>query len=322
MNRGGLAYCAIVPTPFTRSIAVTLSLALLATSSGVAFADDDTPRKPGIADGHLRQDGLGIELGAIVQAGRTEYASNNLGLAPMSQGLILRDRNGMSARMVIGLLIAVAGALGSSGVKSQSSRTYVQGDYIVTETTTTYYTEEEKRQMRENNAKAVAGVFSTKYSDMELQLYSRDRFGLGDSSGYKVNFLIGAGDKYALETGFGFGVVDSVVNNAGMPVKLTYKYLGMPFRASTVVKNAVRVGITYEWNWLKYGVEDEERQLHLPTDSDGNPGTMMEASVTSHPWHLDFSTVLFKRISLGGGITAQEIQKPRVGYYLQAGVMF
>jgi hypothetical protein len=324
MVTGRPAYCAIVTNPFSRCVALTLSLALLATSSGVAFADDDDgpTHKTGLFDGNLRQDGLGIEVGAIVQSGRTEFASNNLGLSPMSQGLVLRDRNGMSARMVIGLLIAVAGALGSSGVKSQSSRSYVQGDYVVTETTTTYYSEEEKRQMRENNAKAVAGVFSTKYSDMELQLYSKDRFGLGESSGYKVNFYIGAGDKFAFESGFGFGVVDSVVNNTGAPVKLTYKYLGMPFRVSTVYKNAVRIGLTYEWNWLKYGVEDTDRQLHTPVDSMGNPGPMEEARVTSHPWHLDLSTVMLKRVSLAGGITAQQIQKPNLGFFLQAGVMF
>ena len=298
------AYCVLVQTPFSRLIATAVSLGLLATTASA-----------GPLDGKLQQDGLGIEVGAIVQGGRTEYASNNLGLNPVSQGLILRDRNGMSARMVIGLLIAVAGALGSSGVKSQTSRSYVQGDYIVTETTTTYYTEEEKRQMRENNAKAVAGVFSTKYSDMELQLYSRDRFGMGDSSGYKINFLIGAGDKYAFESGFGFGVVDSIVDHEGTPTKLTYKYLGMPFRLSGV-KGPVRIGLTYEWNWLKYGTDSAERQIHLD-----DKGASI-ASVTSHPWHLDVSTVAFKKISLMGGITAQELRKPHVGYFLQAGVMF
>jgi hypothetical protein len=301
---------------------VTLSMALLAASSGVAFADSDTPRKARLFDGRLRQDGLGIEIGAIVQSGRTEFASNNLGLAPMSQGLILRDRNGLSSRMVIGLLIAVAGAMAASGPKSTSSRSYVSGNYIVTETTTTYYSEEEKRQMRENTSKAIGNVFASKYSDMELQLYSRDRFGFGDTSGYKLNFFIGSGDNIAFETGFGFGKVDSIVDNAGTPAKLHYKYLGMPFRISGVYKKAVRIGLTYEWNWLKYGIEDTERVLSLPMDSMGNPGTMMEAKVTSHPWHLDLSTVVLNRVTLMGGVTAQEIQKPRVGYYVQAGVMF
>ena len=269
----------------------------------------------GPLDGKLAQDGLGIEVGAIVSAGRTEFASNNLGLAPMSQGLVLRDRNGMSSRMVIGLLIAIGGALDASGPKSVESKSYVSGDYIITETTTTYYSEAEKAQMRENTSQAVSGIFSTRYSDMELAVYSKDRFGFGDSSGYKVNFLVGAGTKYAFESGLGFGTVDSIVDAAGTPTKLTYKYFGMPFRFSTVIGPA-RLGLTYEWNWLKYGTSTEDRQLHM--DDHGNS----VAQTTSHPWHLDLSTVAFKRIALMGGVTMQQIRKPEFGYYLQAGVMF
>ncbi|MBL9016181.1 MAG: hypothetical protein JNL83_18480 [Myxococcales bacterium] len=306
-----------MPTPFSRLVAVTLSFALAGgAASRPAFADDDKPRKSGVLDGHLRQDGLGIELGAIMQGGRTEFASNNLGLSPASQGIVLRDRNGMTARMVIGLLIAVGGAMAASGPKSVSSRSYVSGNYIVTETTTTYYSEEEKRQMRENTSKAIGSVFASKYSDMELHLYSRDRFGFGDTSGYKLNFYIGSGTKVAFETGFGFGKVNSIVDNAGVPTKLSYKYLGMPFRLSSV-RGPLRLALTYEWNWYKYGVEDVDRQVHL--DMMGNA----VADVTSHPWHFDVSTVAFKRVSLMGGVTMQEIQKPKnVGYFLQAGVMF
>jgi len=318
MGSESASYCRIVPTPFSRLVAVTLSFALLGgTTSRLAFADDDDePRKTGVLDGHLRQDGLGIELGAIMQGGRTEFASNNLGLSPASQGIVLRDRNGMSARMVIGLLIAVAGAMAQSGPKSQTSETHREGDYLVTTTTTTYYTEEEKRQMRENTSKAIGSVFASKYSDMELHLYSRDLFGMGDTSGYKVNFYIGSGDKVAFEAGFGFGKVNSVVDYAGVPTTLTYKYLGMPLRVSGV-KGPVRIALTYEWNWLKYGVEDVDRQLHM--DMAGK----QIADVSSHPWHFDLSTVAFKRVELTGGITMQEIQKPKnAGYFLQAGVMF
>ncbi len=293
-----------MPRFVPRLVALTLSLGLL------------SPAVASPLDGKLRQDGLGIEVGAIVQAGRSEYASNTLGLSPSAQGLVLRDRNGMSARMVIGLLIAVAGALAQSGPKSVERKSYVSGDYIVTETKTTYYSEEEKAQMRENTSKSIDGVFSTKYSDMELQLYSRDRFGFGDASGYKINFMVGAGDSIAFETGFGFGTVDSMVDVAGVPTKLTYKYLGMPFRVSKAA-GPVRIGLTYEWNWLKYGVEDEERQLHM--DDKMN----QVAAVTSHPWHLDLSTVAFGRITLMAGATTQEIKKPtKLGYFLQAGVMF
>ena len=295
----------VVPRTVSRLVALTLSLGLLSATAAASPLD-----------GKLRQDGLGIEVGAIMQGGRSEYASNNLGLNPTAQGLILRDRNGMSSRMVIGLLIALAGAAAQSGPKSVESKSHVSGDYIITETTTTYYSEAEKAQMREATSKSIDGVFSTKYSDMELQLYSRDRFGFGDASGYKINFMIGAGDSIAFEGGFGFGKVESMVDVAGVPTKLTYKYLGMPFRLSKAA-GPVRVGLTYEWNWLKYGIADSDRQLHM--DDKMN----QVADVTSHPWHLDLSTVAFKRVSLMVGATAQEIKKPtKLGYFLQAGVMF
>lgn len=295
----------VVPRTVSRLVALTLSLGLTATTAAA-----------GPLDGKLRQDGLGIEIGAIMQSGRNEYASNTLGLSPTAQGLVLRDRNGTSSRMVIGLLIAIAGALAQSGPKSVESKSYVSGNYLVTETTTTYYSEAEKAQMRENTSKSIDGVFATKYSDMELQLYSRDRFGFGDASGYKINFMIGAGDSLAFEGGFGFGKVESMVDVAGVPTRLTYNYLGMPFRLSKAA-GPVRVGLTYEWNWLKYGVEDADRQLHM--DDKMN----QVAQVTSHPWHLDLSTVAFKRVTLMVGATAQEIKKPtQLGYFLQAGVMF
>lgn len=50
--------------------------------------------------------------------------------------------------MVIGLVIAIAGAVAKSGPKSVESKSYVSGDYLVTETTTTYYSEAEKAEMR------------------------------------------------------------------------------------------------------------------------------------------------------------------------------
>lgn len=290
-------------------------LRLAAASLVLALAGQTASADP-IFDGKLQQDGLGIELGAIVQAGRTEFASNNLGLNPSAQGLVLRDRNGLSSRMVIGFLIAVAGALAQSGPKSVESKSYVSGDYLVTETTTTYYSEAEKAEMRAATAKSIDGVFSTRYSDMEIQLYSKDRFGFGDASGYKANFMVGSGDSIALETGFGFGLVDSVVDVGGTPTTLRWKYLGMPLRASAVA-GPVRVALTYEWNWLKYGIQKQDRDLHM------NETGQQVAAVTSHPWHLDVSTVAMHRITIGAGVTAQEVKKPtHLGYFVQAGVMF
>ncbi len=291
-----------------RTIAsLILSVGLL--SPGLASAG------PKLFDGRLSQDGLGIEVGAIVQGGQTEFASNNLGLAPLSQGLVLRDRNGTSSRMVIGLVLAIASAMAQSGPKSVESKSYVSGDYVVTETTTTYYSEEEKAEMRESTNRAMDGIFSTKFSEMELQLYSRDRFGLGDTSGYKINFMLGAGKSFAFETGFGFGKVDSIVDANGTPARLEYKYAGMPFRVSKVA-GPVRIALTYEWNLYKYGIENTERQLSMTESGE------LFAATTSNPWHLDLSTVVLGRLALTAGATTQELRKPEVGYYLQAGLMF
>ncbi len=288
-----------------RVAALSLALSLSLTSG--AFASP--------LDGKLAQDGLGIEVGAIVQGGRSEFASNDAGLSPSSQGIVIRDRNGLSSRMVIGLLIAVAGAMAQVSPKSVESKSYVSGDYVVTETTTTYYSEAEKAQMREQTSKSIDGVFSTKFSDMELQLYSRDHFGVGESSGYKTNFYVGSGESIALESGFGFGVVDSIVDAGGTPTTVTYKYFGMPFRAS-VVAGPLRLALSYEWNWLKYGVPRADRLVHM--DERGNA----VVRTVSHPWHFDVSSIALGRVSLTAGVTAQQIRKTDYGYYLQAGVMF
>jgi hypothetical protein len=186
----------------------------------------------------------------------------------------------------------------------------------VTETTTTYYSEAEKAAIRANTSKAIGGLFSTPYSDMELHLFSRDRFGRGDASGYHVNFLAGDGTTVAVESGFGFGQVDSVVDDHGMPAHVRWKYLGMPLRVSGVI-GRVRVAMTYEWNWLKYGASHEERRIHTTTD-----GMAEEVTAVSHPWHLDASTILFHRIHVEGGITTQQIKKPDLGYYASVGLMF
>lgn len=88
-------------------------------------------------DSRPLQNGIGIEVGAIVNTGMSEYGDDHADIAPQAQGLVIRDRNGMTSRMVIGLLIAVAGALAQSGPKSIESKSYVSGDYLITETTTT-----------------------------------------------------------------------------------------------------------------------------------------------------------------------------------------
>jgi hypothetical protein len=265
--------------------------------------------------GKALQDGAGIEVGAIMHGGASEYASTTESLSPSVQGLVIRDRNGFTSRMVIGLVIAVAGAVAQSGPKSIESKSYRSGDYIVTETKTTYYSEAEKAEMQAATSNAIDGLFDAKYADFELHLFSRDRFGMGDASGYKTNFWIGGGDSVAFESGFGFGDVASVVRKDGMPTRVAWKYVGMPFRVSGVL-GPLRLAATYEWNWLKYGMTGAERRVHM--DEAGEP----VVRTVSHPWRLDASTLIMNRLSITGGVTAQQIQKPTLGYFVSAGLHF
>jgi hypothetical protein len=289
-------------------------LALIAALAQPALADDKPRAK--LVDGRAIQEGVGIEIGAIYQGGATEFASNNLGLQPNVQGLVLRDRNGATARMAFGVLVAIAGALAQSGPKSVESKTYRSGDYIIRETKTTYYSEAEKAEMREATSKSIDGLFSARYADFELQLYSRDLFERGDVSGYKLNMLIGTGgDSFAFEAGMGFGKANAIVDDGGMPTRIDYSYFGMPFRAS-LVTGPLRFALTYEWNWLKYGVEDEERQRIV--EMDGTTSTR----TASHPWKLDVSTLLLKRIAVSGGITTQVLKHHELGYFASAGIFF
>lgn len=299
------------------AVLALLALAPLLLRPALAAADDDARgKKRPLIDGRLRQDGIGIELGVIAARGDTEYGVPRDGIAPEIEGLVLRDRNGTSARMVIGLLIAVGGALAQSGPKSVESKTWREGDYLVTETTTTYYSEAEKAEMREATSRSIDGLFAAPYSDMELHLFSRDRFGRGQASGYHLNFFVGSGKPIAFETGLGFGRVTSEVEVDGMPTRVNWKYLGMPFRVSTVAGPA-RLALTYEWNWLKYGVEDAERVVH--TGEDG----MAQITAVSHPWKLDISTVIGRRLALSAGLTAQQIKKPgQLGFTATAGMLF
>lgn len=140
-----------------------LSLALCCGLVRSATADK-------LVDGLPIQAGIGIEVGAIMNTGMSEFGDDHADLAPSAQGLFIRDRNGMTSRMVIGLLIAVAGAMAASGPKSVESRSYTSGNYVITETKTTYYSEAEKAQMRENTSKAVDGLFAARYADFELDV--------------------------------------------------------------------------------------------------------------------------------------------------------
>ena len=293
-----------------------LTLALCCGLVRTATADKIISAKP-------IQNGIGIEVGGIINTGMSEYGDDYANIAPNAQGVVIRDRNGMTSRMVIGLLIAIGGAMAASGPKSVESRSYTSGNYVITETTTTYYSEAEKAQMRENTSNAVNSLFTARYADFEMHLYSRDLFGRGETSGYKLNFFIGGGsDNYGLETGFGFGRANSLVDDEtfGM-TSVKYKYFGMPFRA-TYVKGPLRFSATYEWNWLKYGLKDSpERRVQAEMDGTGMPTGRSVVTTGSHPWHVDVSTSIFKRVALSAGVTAQTL-KPELGYYATAGLFF
>jgi len=298
-------------------LAAFVTTGLLTGLAQPVRADDDgPPRKRPLVDGRLRQDGIGIEVGVIAGRGGTEYGVPRRDVAPEIEGLVLRDRNGMSSRMVIGLIIAVGSALAQSGPKSVESHSYQSGDYLITETKTTYYSEAEKADMRAATSDSIDGLFSAPYSDMELHLFSRDRFGRGQASGYHLNFFVGSGKPIAFETGFGFGKVSSQIDVDGTPTRVDWKYLGMPLRVSAATGPA-RIALTYEWNWLKYGVEGADRVLHPGDDG------MQEITAVSHPWHLDVSTVVLRRLALEAGVTAQEIRRPsELGFSAQAGLLF
>ena len=68
--------------------------------------------------------------------------------------------------------------------------------------------------MRAATSSTIDGLFP--YSDVELHVFSRAALGMGNASGYHLNFLCGYGETLALETGFGFGDVDSLVDDTGI----------------------------------------------------------------------------------------------------------
>lgn len=291
------------------------ALAIVGLCGGIARADDDDGKKMTWVDGVAAQDARGIEVGAIYEGGRSEYSAG--GLEPIAQGLVIRDRNGTTSRMVLGLVVAIAGAMAENGPKEIKQKQYRSGDYIVTETETTYYSEAEKAQIRQNTSDSIDALFGARYADMELRLYSKDRFERGDTSGYKANFMAGdAKGAFAFETGFGFGEVDSNLETNGMPAHIHWRYFGMPFRGS-VAAGPVRLALTWEWNWLKYDTDKAARTLHMAPD-----GQTLDITASTHAWHLDASTLLLKRVYVMGGVTTQEIRNPKLGYYASAGFMF
>lgn len=281
---------------------------LAASSTGVAD-------RRIIESGRVLQDGMAIEVGAIAHSGLSEYSTTVGGFGPSAQGLVLRDRNGLTTRVFFGVLVSLAGALAASGPKSVESRSYVSGNYLVTETTTTYYSEAEKAEMRENTSKTVDGLFSAKYTDFELQVFAKDRLGFGDSTGHKATFLLGGGKTIGFEAGLGWGNVNSDFIRDGQRQLIDHKYFGMPFRLSGPA-GPFRWALTWEWNWLAHGLDAQERE---PVD---NADGSRSWTVAYHPLHLDLQAALLGQIYVTGGVTMPSVKESDFGYHMGAGLRF
>ena len=292
-------------------------MAALVATAGLSFGQLGTVHAdPFIEDGLALQQGMAIELGGIMQSGYSEYASPVAGITPGLQGLVLRDRNGLVARSVFGLLIALATAARESGPKSVDTRVYDSGNYRVTETRTTYYSEAEKAQIRQEGSDSIDGLFSMQNSEFELQVYSRDRFGRGDASGYKANFLVGDGSKtMVIEAGLGFGDVDSTVSKNGMPYAINHKYFGVPLRISGAISK-FRWSAAFEWNWLSHGLTETESTPSLGMDG------ITRVTVAPNPLHLDVQAAVLGRLYVSGGVTFPSVKQTDHGYRLSAGLRF
>ncbi len=261
--------------------------------------------------------GRAFEIGGIAHVGYSEYASSELDVTPEVFGVVIRDRHGLTSRVIAGVIVALAAGAAAAGPKSVESRTYRSGHYIVTETKTTYHTQAEKEEIRRNANKTVDGLFKIPMADFELELYGRNRFGFGESVGYKMNMLFGGSSKrnaISWEFGFGWGNVDSRFTRDGTTYEIDHKYLGMPIRVNYATSLFV-ARLTWEWNWLAHGVSDEER---TPT-VDMNTG-VQRTTIGHHPFNLDFQTAFFGRVYAQAGVSL--VRKKKIGYHASAGMRF
>ena len=292
-------------------------IAAVLVTSRLCFGQLATVRAdPFIEDGLALEHGMAIEIGGIAQSGYSEYASPVGGITPELQGLVLRDRNGLVARSFFGLVIALATAARVSGPKSVDTRTYDSGNYRVTETRTTYYSDAEKAQIRKEGSDSIDGLFNLRNSEFELQVYSRDRFGSGDASGYKANFLVGDGSKtMVFEAGVGFGDVDSTVSKNGMGYAVNHRYFGVPLRLSGAISK-IRWSAAFEWNWLSHGLSAAYRAPTLGMDG------ITRMTVAPNPLHLDVQAAVLGRLYVSGGVTFPSVKQFDHGYRLSAGLRF
>jgi hypothetical protein len=183
-------------------------------------------------------------------------------------------------------------------------------------TRTTYYSEAEKAQIRKEGSDSIDGLFNMRNSEFELQVYSRDRFGRGDASGYKANFLVGDGSRtMAFEAGLGFGDVDSTVSKNGMAYAINHRYFGVPLRLSGAISK-IRWSAAFEWNWLSHGLTAADRTPTLGMDG------ITRMTVAPNPLHLDVQAALLGRLYVSGGVTFPSVKQFDHGYRLSAGLRF
>lgn len=267
-------------------------------------------------DGGSLGTGFAIEVGGVQYLGSSEFASTVAGLSPNVQGLVLRDRHGATARVIAGTFIVVAAAFAASQPKSVESKSYRSGDYIVTETTTTYRSPAEREAIMASAGGAASGVFFSDLADFELEAFGRDRFGYGDSSGYKLNMLFGGGtNKLYFEAGFGWGFVDSLVNKGGETFEIEQSYYGVPFRIGGAISK-LNWTATWEWNWAGHK-EDLKTEASDP-DMQG----VRHLEVAHFPLRLEGEIGLFGRVYAQGGLVFPSVKKLDLGYRLSAGFRF
>lgn len=293
-------------------------LALLLASPTAGWADKDRSRaNPFLEDGESLAQGYAIELGMIYNYGQSEFSSVDDNITPAAHGFVLKDRNGTTARVIMSTIIILGAAFAAASPKKVETETKRSGNWIVTKTTTTYRSPAEQQAIMAGAAGAASGLFLTPMAEFELEVYGRDRFGFGDSGGYKMNMLFGGGDpSLYMEAGLGWGDVDSVVEHEGQTVELDHSYFGMPLRIGGAVSK-LHWSATLEWNWI--AKKTPERQLEM--QSSGNLG----AKVGHHPFRLDGQMALFGRVYAKAGVIIPKLTQWKnfeYGYQTSFGFRF
>ncbi len=260
--------------------------------------------------------GFAIETGIVSYSGAGAFASTVEGLSPHAQGLVLKDRNGATARIVAGTIILFAAAFAASQPKSVDSESHREGNYIVTTKTTTYRSPAEQKAIMASGAGAASAVFFSDLAEFELEVFGRERFGFGDSSGYKLNMLFGGGSPTLyFETGFGWGFVNSLVDKGAQRYDIEQLYYGMPFRIGGAIS---KIGwtATWEWNWAGHK-KDLQTEAGMP-DANG----VRHLQVAHFPLQLDAQVGLFGRVYAQAGLVFPSVKKFKFGYRVSAGFRF